>query len=56
VHIIKVYTGSGGVFELILDVSIDKGERSASCLGHFTIMEISPVAIVLETGWTPEPV
>jgi hypothetical protein len=50
VHIVKVYTESGGVVELIINVSIDKGEWSASCLGHLTIREIAPVAIVLEAG------
>jgi len=52
----KAYKGSGFVVELILNIRTDRGEQSASCLGHFTTRKIAPVPIVLEAGWTPEPV
>jgi len=52
----KAYKGSGFVVELLLNVSIDRSERSASCLCHFTTREVAPVPIVLEAGWTPESV
>ena len=56
VHIMKAYTGSEFVVELILNISIDRGERSTSCLGHFATRKIAPVPTVLEAGWAPEPV